>query len=109
MVTEIVRYHITSGEDVAFMDAYERAQTYLANSSHCLGYQLLRCSKDRGRFVLLIQWESARGHLEGFRRSSDFPPFYALVAPFFNEIDEMDHYEPTGIELRKPKGGEMAG
>ena len=52
--------------------------------------------KDRGRFVLTIHWDSSEGHMKRFRKSEHFQPFYALVAPFYGQIEEMEHYEPTG-------------
>jgi hypothetical protein len=36
--------------------------------------------------------------MKGFRGSEHFRPFYALVAQFFGQIEEMEHYEPTAIE-----------
>ena len=48
--------------------------------------------------MLTIHWDSAEGHTRGFRNSEHFPPFYALVAPYFAQIEEMEHYEPTDIE-----------
>jgi quinol monooxygenase YgiN len=98
MVVEIIRYNIATAQDTAFLEAYGKAQAQLAASSHCLAYRLVRCVKERGRFVLTIHWDSAEGHRDGFRKSEHFPPFYALVAPFFGQIEEMEHYEPTDIE-----------
>ena len=101
MIVEVIRYLIVEGQEAAFEDAYRQAQKYLADSPHCLGYQLSRCLKHRSRYVLLIRWVSAEGHLQGFRGSPAFQPFLALIAPFFKQIEEMEPYEPTGIELLK--------
>jgi len=97
MVVEIIRYNVTSGQEAAFLEAYDRAQAHLAASPHCLAYRLHRGIKEPGRFVLTIEWDSAEGHLSGFRRSEHFRPFYALVAPFYGQIEEMEHYEPTDV------------
>lgn len=98
MVAEIIRYQLAPGEADAFLDAYRKAQEHLAASPNCPGYRLVRCAKDADRFALTIHWDSAEGHMAGFRRSPHFRPFYALVAPFVGRIGEMEHYEPTGIE-----------
>ncbi|OWK45517.1 Antibiotic biosynthesis monooxygenase [Fimbriiglobus ruber] len=98
---EVIRYKIAEGWEPAFEDAYRQAQTYLAKLPHCLGYELTRCLKESNRYVLLIRWESVDGHMKGFRGSPAFQPFVALIAPFFKQIEEMEHYEPTGIELTK--------
>ena len=101
MILEVIRYRIAAGQEAAFEDAYRQAHQFLADSPHCLGYQLTRCLKDRSRYVLLIRWDSVEGHLRGFRGSPAFQRFLALVAPFFQQVEEMEHYEPTGIELAK--------
>ena len=99
MIVEVIRYQIAEGQEAAFEDAYRQAQQYLADSPHCLGYQLARCLKHRSRYLLLIRWDSVDGHLQGFRGSPAFQRFLALVAPFFKQVEEMEHYEPTGIEF----------
>jgi hemoglobin len=101
MIVEVIRYQIVEGQDAAFEDAYRQEQNPLSDSPHCPGYQLVRCLKHRSRYLLLIRWDSADGHLQSFRGSPAFQPFMALVAPFFKQIEEMEHYQPTGIELVK--------
>ena len=53
MIVEVIRYQIAEGQEAAFEDAYRQAQKSLADSSHCLGYQLVRCLKRRSRYLLL--------------------------------------------------------
>ena len=101
MIVEVIRYQIGEGQEAAFENAYRQAQPHLTDSQHCLGYQLTRCLKHRSRYLLLIRWDSVDGHLQGFRGSPAFQRFLALVAPFFRQVEEMEHYEPTGIELAK--------
>jgi hypothetical protein len=35
----------------------------------------------------------------GFRQSADFKPFLEAARPFFNDIEEMTHYEVTAKGL----------
>jgi hypothetical protein len=41
-----------------------------------------------------IEWSSVADHEQGFRRSPGFGPFFAAVKPFFEQIEEMRHYDP---------------
>jgi hemoglobin len=97
MIMEIIRYKLDPGQESAFEAAYGQAQRFLAGSPNCLSYQLTRCLKDRGRYVLMIEWDSLEGHLQGFRRSPAFREFVSMVAPYLNKIEEMEHYETTGV------------
>jgi heme-degrading monooxygenase HmoA len=97
MLVEYLRYHVSSDRKAAFEDAYRKAQPHLKSSPHCLGYELTRCVKEPQHYVLRILWDSAEGHLQGFRTSAEFPKFFALVRPFVTDCQEMEHYEVTDV------------
>ncbi len=105
MVLEVIRYLIANGQEKQFEADYGKAAEYLDASPHCLSYTLARSDKEKDRYVMLIEWDSAEGYLQGFRQSLDFAKFYALVKPYFNMIEEMEHYEKTSVEGKKVAGG----
>ena len=93
MIVEYIRYGIEAAKAKAFLGAYEEAAKSLRASAHCLGYELSRCTEAPESFILRIQWDSAEGHMKGFRASLEFKPFFAAVQPFIENIAEMRHYE----------------
>jgi heme-degrading monooxygenase HmoA len=97
---EIIRYTIAAGQEAAFEGAYAEAGAHLTASPHCLGYQITRCLEEPQRYIVRIEWDSLDGHLQGFRRSPAFRPFFALVRPFFDAIEEMQHYEELDVYAR---------
>lgn len=97
MIVEYLRYHIDEDRRQAFEDGYMKAQVALQSSPHCLGWELSRCAEEATQYILRIEWDSADGHLQGFRRGPDFPTFFASIRPFVNDIQEMRHYELTGV------------
>jgi quinol monooxygenase YgiN len=101
MIVEYIRYHIDEDRRQAFEDGYATAQASLQSSTHCLGWDLTRCTEDPTQYILRIEWDSSEGHLQGFRRSPDFPAFFAAVRPFVDDIQEMRHYESTDIKGSK--------
>ncbi len=101
MIVEYIRYTIAEPDRAAFESAYGQAQAALARSPHCLGYELAQCTEDRGSYVLRIEWDSAEGHLQGFRSSPEFREFFANVRPYVGAIAEMRHYEATPVCLSK--------
>ena len=102
MIVEYIRYEMPPGEADALVGAYETAAKSLQASSHCLGYELSRCSESAETFILRILWDSADGHLKGFRTSAEFAAFFAAVRPFVGQIKEMRHYEPTAVRWTRP-------
>ena len=100
MIVEYVRYAIPAERREAFEAGYARAQSALDASPHCLAWDLARCVEDPTQYVLRIEWDSAEGHLQGFRRSAEFRDFLTGVRPFVGDIVEMRHYEPTPVAGR---------
>jgi quinol monooxygenase YgiN len=101
MIVEYIRYLIAEADWETFEGAYRLAQDALTRSPHCLAYELSHCVEDRGSYVLRVEWDSAEGHLKGFRSSPKFREFLANVRPFIGAIAEMRHYEITSVCLRK--------
>lgn len=97
MIVEYIRYRVPEPRSQALIDAYESAQASLKRSPHCLGFELTRCTEAPEQFILRIEWDSAEGHHQGFRKSPQFPPFLAAVKPFLGDIEEMRHYELTAL------------
>jgi len=95
---EYIRYKISNERQKEFELAYERAQEALRRSSHCLDYELTHCIEKPEHYILRIEWDSLEGHMKGFRSSPEFQTFYKEVQPFFNNIEEMQHYELTRIK-----------
>lgn len=104
MIIEYIRYEVEDAE--AFVRGYEAARGALDASPNCLAYELSRCTDfkegEPRSFILRIEWDSAEGHLQGFRKSLHFGPFFAAVQPFLSEIREMRHYAVTAIAARRP-------
>jgi quinol monooxygenase YgiN len=97
MIVEYIRYTIDAARADGFLRAYEAAAASLCASPHCQGYELARCEDAPESFVLRIEWDSAEGHLKGFRASAEFEPFLAAVRPYLEDIVEMRHYARTGV------------
>jgi hemoglobin len=80
MIAEYIRYAIDPSRNDEFDDAYRRAGVLLDPSPHY----------------------SAGGHLQGVRQSADFKPFLEAVQPFYNDIEEMTHYQGTAKASEVP-------
>ena len=73
---------------------FRRAGDYDA-SPHCLRWEAARRADEPAKQIVRIEWDSAEGHLQGFRQSADFKPFVEATKPFFGDIEEMTHYDVT--------------
>lgn len=99
MTVEYIRYRITAEQQPAFLEAIRGANQLLAAAPDCLRYELAHCEEDAELFVWRIEWTSVERHLNGFRKSSEFGAFFQLVKPFYQSIQEMQHY--TVVDINK--------
>lgn len=101
MTVEYIRYKVTEEQRQAFIDTYKDASQELEASEFCMAYELTECEEKAGQFILRIEWTSTEEHLNGFRKSDIFPLFFAKVKPYFNNIQEMQHYKLTDVTRNK--------
>ncbi|WP_101790850.1 antibiotic biosynthesis monooxygenase [Nonomuraea indica] len=97
MIVEYIRYRIPGERSAEFEEAYRRASRFLAGAPQCVNYELSRCVDEPACHILRITWTSTEDHLEGFRGGELFPGFLAEIKPYVGMIEEMRHYEPTGV------------
>jgi quinol monooxygenase YgiN len=93
MIVEYIRYQIPEDQSHSFEDAYRTAGASLEASPHCERYEIARCTEDPAAYTVRIEWDSADGHMQGFRGSPQFRTFFAAVKPYVDRIEEMRHYE----------------
>ena len=101
MIIEYIRYKVTAEQRTAFIQSYTAASGQLDASPFCQSYEISECAEEPGLFVVRITWTSAEDHMNGFRKSSLFPGFFAHVKPFYTNILEMRHYNLMGITNTK--------
>ncbi len=97
MIIEYIRYRVPSERRDEFEAAYGAAASSLHASPHCLAHDVARGVEEPEGYIFRIEWNSRDGHEQGFRRSEEFKAFFAAVRPFFDEIEEMSHYEATPV------------
>jgi len=97
MTVEYIRYRISADRAEGFEAAYAQAAESLAAAPECVDYELTRCVDEPEQYILRITWTSGKGHLEGFRGGEHFPPFFAAIKPYVDDILEMRHYEKTAV------------
>lgn len=100
VIVEYIRYRVPSERRAAFESAYGRAAVPLGAAPQCVEYELTRCTDEPECYVLRIVWTSADDHTTGFRGSPVFQDFLAEIRPYIADIEEMRHYEHTGVAGR---------
>ncbi len=101
MSIEYIRYVILPERHRQFLEDYTKAAAFLQVSPYCLGYELTQGEEEPNNFILRIEWTSTTNHLEGFRKSEDFPKFLACIRAYYSDIREMKHYKQSALVWKK--------
>ena len=105
MIVEYLRYRVPPGGEDEFQAAYARAAVHLGRAEQCVDYELARSVDEPQCFVLRIVWTGAEEHMKGFRGGPHFGPFFEEVRPYLQDIEEMRHYEATGVRWSRGEPG----
>jgi len=112
MILELATFHIRPGQQGGFEGAFEQAQSILSSMPGYMGHQLQQCIEADSRYRLLVHWQSVEAHTIGFRQSTRFAEWRALLGEHFAMPPAAEHYRliadggatrlNTGVSARAP-------
>ena len=103
MILEAASLQVVAGQEHAFEEAMLRAAPVIAASPGYIRHELRRCMETKGRYLLLVHWETLEAHTVAFRESPRFGEWRAIIGQFFAAPPHVEHY--TSV-LNWPAGGE---
>ena len=86
----------------AFEAAFRQASSLIAASPGYLGHRLERRVEAPGRYLLLVEWATLADHTVGFRQSTAYEEWRALLHPFYDPFPTVEHFER--VDLRNQTG-----
>lgn len=94
MILELADIRIHPGQNAAFEEAIQRGlTTIIQQASGFRGFKVNRGIESKERYLLQIFWDSLEDHTVGFRQSSAFAQWRAIVGPFFAGVPVVEHFE----------------
>ena len=97
MVLEAVELCIKPGESMAFEAAFKQALPLVQSIEGFISHELQRCIDKEGRYLLLIRWETLESHTKGFRLSSQYVQWKAVLHHFYDPFPCVWHYENSEL------------
>ncbi len=93
MILEVAILHIKPEEIPNFEAAFPRTEPIFRSVKGYVAHELQRCVETKGRYHLLIRWETIESHTVNFRQSPKFQEFRRLVGTFFSQSPVAEHFE----------------
>lgn len=91
-VLEQVELTVREGHEAAYKAAFEQAAPIIRRQTGCRSVRLLRSVEHPSRYVLLVQWAREQDHSIGFRESTDYREWRALLHHFYEAVPPVDHW-----------------
>ena len=92
MILELAKLDAKPGRQADFEAAFREAQAIIASMPGYIRHELRPCIKRPNRYLLLVQWQNLEDHTEGFRRSSEYQRWRALLHHFYDPFPEVEYY-----------------
>ncbi len=90
---EVAILDVKPGREAEFETAFEQAQKIISGMKGYLSHQLQNCIENRGRYILLVNWQTLEDHTKGFRESDEYQEWRALLHHFYDPFPTVEHYQ----------------
>ncbi|MEO0726534.1 MAG: antibiotic biosynthesis monooxygenase [Bacteroidota bacterium] len=82
----------TDADPDSFEADFKKAGQYISSIKGFIGHSLQRCIGIPNRYLLLVQWEQLEDHTTGFRQSSAYQQWKALLHHYYNPFPVVEHF-----------------
>jgi heme-degrading monooxygenase HmoA len=93
VILESAHLDVRPGQEDRFEAAFREAMHIIASMPGFVSLELQRCLEVRSRYLLLVRWHTLEDHTVGFRTSSQYQQWKALLHHFYDPFPTVEHYE----------------
>lgn len=93
MILEAVILNIKPGLEQAFEVAFKQASSIISSMNGYISHELHRCIQVKGKYLLLVRWETLESHTVGFRGSAEYQEWKKLLHHFYEPFPTVEHFD----------------
>ncbi|MCM3596007.1 antibiotic biosynthesis monooxygenase [Metabacillus idriensis] len=101
MILEAVLLQVKQGMEKEYEDAFRRASPIISSMKGYISHDLQRCLEVKGKYLLLVKWDSLEDHTIGFRQSPEYQEWKELLHHFYDPFPTVEHFESADLISRK--------
>jgi heme-degrading monooxygenase HmoA len=96
MIVEHAILQVKEGQGASFEEAMRQALPLIAATPGFIRIEMRPSIGQRGRYLLLVEWETLEAHVQGFRGSDRYAEWKRLLHHFYEPFPVVEHYgEPV--------------
>lgn len=92
MILEVAILNIIEGRQLDFESTFKRAGIIISSMNGYISHELQKCIENDHQYILLVKWETLEAHTVGFRNSSEYQEWKALLHHFYDPFPTVEHY-----------------
>lgn len=100
MILEAAMLNVKEGLENEFEASFKEASLIISTMQGYISHELHRCLEAKGKYLLLVRWNSLEDHTIGFRGSPEYQEWKRLLHHFYAPFPTVEHF--TRVELSHP-------
>jgi len=92
MIVEHAILQVRPGQSAAFEAAMVEARPLIAMQLGFRSIEVRKSDDDPERYLLLAVWDNIESHRDGFRKSTEYQHWRALLHPFYDPMPVVNYY-----------------
>ena len=92
MILEVAILNVKDSNEKDFELAFSKAKEIIRSSKGYIKHQLQKCIEIKGKYILLVEWESLEDHTEGFRKSKEYREWKKMLHHFYDPFPTVEHF-----------------
>lgn len=97
MILEAVMLQVNPTLVENYENAFRQASKIISTIPGYITHELQRCMEAKGKYLLLVTWETLEDHTVGFRESSEYQEWKKLLHPYYDPFPVVEHFEKVNI------------
>ncbi|MBQ0772327.1 MAG: antibiotic biosynthesis monooxygenase [Sphingomonadales bacterium] len=92
MIVEHAILQVRPGQSAAFEAAMVEARPLIAIQPGFRSIEVRKSDDDPEQYLLLVVWDNIESHRDGFRKSTEYQHWRALLHPFYDPMPVVNYY-----------------
>jgi heme-degrading monooxygenase HmoA len=99
MILEAVVLNVREGMEKEYEKAFKKASNIIRSMDGYINHELHRCMEVKGKYLLLVTWETLEDHTIGFRQSKEYKDWKQILHHFYDPFPIVEHFEKVNIYI----------
>lgn len=83
---------VKEGMESKYEEAFREASNIISSMNGYISHELQRCMEVKGKYLLLVQWETLEDHTVGFRNSNEYQEWKKQLHHFYDPFPIVEHF-----------------